>query len=214
MLLPIYSSLVLQPESQRRTSRLKRLFHVRIPFARFFNGRAWVGASSDAPVSFVSGLQTLSCACPPLFTDRGRFPAVHKGVSMSRHESVPPEHAGFSHNLLDFEKEIFCPSIRSAMEHVAIGITPLFDSMERAPKIILGLATICKLARNNQELASGGSSEEQPLALITMENLFNLAEITSAFFISEVESLAYGMRQHFSDSKQTATNGDAAPNAA
>src|SRR5260364_356532 len=86
---------------------------------------------------------------------------------------------------------------------MGIDITPLFDNLERATKIILGLATICKLARNNQELASGGSSEDQPLALITMENLFNLAEITSAFFISEVESLAYGMRQHFSDSKQT-----------
>src|SRR5260364_38824 len=156
------------------------------------------------------------CLAPaPLFLQiGGRFPAVHKGVSMSRHESVHPEHAGFSHNLLDFEKEIFCPSIRAAMEHGGIDITPLFDNLERATKIISGLATICKLARNNQELASGGSSEDQPLALITMENLFNLAEITSAFFISEVESLAYGMRQHFSDSKQTATNGDAAPNAA
>src|SRR5260364_182351 len=129
------------------------------------------------------------CLAPaPLFLQiGGRFPAVHKGVSMSRHESVHPEHAGFSHNLLDFEKEIFCPSIRAAMEHGGIDITPLFDNLERATKIIL-------------ELASGGSSEDQPLALITMENLFNLAEITSAFFISEVESLAYGMRQHFSDS--------------
>src|SRR5260363_319910 len=160
MLLPIYSSLVLQPESQRRTSRLKRLFHVRIPFARFFNGRAEVGASSDAPVSFVSGLQTLSCACPPLFTDRGQISSRTQRVSMSRHESVHPEHAGFSHNLLDFENEIFCPSIRAAMEHGGIDITPLFDNLERATKIILGLATICKLARNNQELASGGSSED------------------------------------------------------
>src|SRR5260364_3938 len=92
------------------------------------------------------------CLAPaPLFLQiGGRFPAVHKGVSMSRHESVHPEHAGFSHNLL------------------------VFDNLERATKIILGLATICKLARNNQELASGGSSEDQPLALITMENLFNL----------------------------------------
>src|SRR5260363_329351 len=113
------------------------------------------------------------CLAPaPLFLQIGcRFPAVHKGVSMSRHESVHPEHDGFSHNLLDFEIEIFCPSICAAIEH---------DT-----KIILVLATICKLARNNQELASGGSSEDQPLALITMENLFNLAEITSAFFISE-----------------------------
>lgn len=132
---------------------------------------------------------------------------------MSSHTSVHPEHASFSHNLLDFEREIFCPAIRAAMKHGGIDITPLFDNLEYAAKIILGLATICKLARNNQELASG-SSEDSPLALITMENLFNLAEITSAFFVSEVESLAYGIRQHFSDSRQAAANGGATPNAA
>src|SRR5260364_12946 len=84
MLLPIYSSLVLQPESQRRTSRLKRLFHVRIPFARFFCVRASVGASSDAPVSFVSGLQTVSCACPPLCRDRGQISSrTQRGIHVT-----------------------------------------------------------------------------------------------------------------------------------
>src|SRR5260363_99747 len=80
------------------------------------------------------------CLAPaPLFLQiGGRFPAVHKGVSMSRHESVHPEHAGFSHNLLDFEKEIFCPSIRAAMEHGEKNITPLFDNLERATKISWG----------------------------------------------------------------------------
>src|SRR5260363_321499 len=85
-----------------------------------------------------------SLAPAPLFLQlSASFSAVHEEVSMSRHESVHPEHAGFFHNLLDFEKEIFCPSIRSAMEHGGIDITPLFDNLERATKIILGLATIC-----------------------------------------------------------------------
>src|SRR5260364_353118 len=81
MLLPIYSSLVLQPESQRRTSRLNRLFIARIPSGRFLIGGAWVG---DAPVSFVSGLQTLSCACPPLFTDRGQISSrTQRGIHVT-----------------------------------------------------------------------------------------------------------------------------------
>src|SRR5260364_198602 len=36
---------------------------------------------------------------------------------------------------------------------------------------------ICKLARNNLECLIGGSSEYQPLALITRENVFYLVEI-------------------------------------
>ena len=52
------------PESHRRTAAMKRFFHVRMPL-RVSYGWATVGASSDAPGSYVSGLLTPLYARPP-----------------------------------------------------------------------------------------------------------------------------------------------------
>ncbi len=91
---------------------------------------------------------------------------------------------------LDFKRDVFGPEMRAAAQGVELDTTPIFDSLEDAFKIIAGLATVCRLARNNQELASHASEEGPPLSQTAMDDLFNLAEVTAARFISDVESLA------------------------
>src|SRR5690606_3372352 len=66
------------PESHWRTTAANaRFFYVRTPLHAFY-GRALVGASSDAPGSFVSGLLTPPCARPPRLA-AGRGSTAHKG---------------------------------------------------------------------------------------------------------------------------------------
>jgi hypothetical protein len=47
---------------------------------------------------------------------------------------------------------------------------------------------LCKLAINNQDLASSASEgESPPLSLTTMESLFNLEEVAARRFLSEMK---------------------------
>lgn len=96
----------------------------------------------------------------------------------NRHEIV-------THSL-EFERNIFDAQTHAAAQDA--GLTSIIDYLEDASKIIAGLGTLCKLARNNQDLASGVSKEEPPLSLATMEYLFSLGEVAARRFISEIES--------------------------
>jgi hypothetical protein len=91
---------------------------------------------------------------------------------------------------LDFKRPVIEPEMRAAAQSSAFDTTPIFDNLEDAFKIIAGLATVCRLARNNQALASNASEEGPPLSSTAMEDLFNLAEVTAERFISDIEALA------------------------
>src|SRR5690606_35547235 len=71
------------PESHRRTTAaLARFFYVRTPLQAFY-GRAVVGASSDAPGSFVSGSPTPPCARPPRLATGCGLTAHNGGHAMA-----------------------------------------------------------------------------------------------------------------------------------
>ncbi len=89
-------------------------------------------------------------------------------------------------NPLEFECSIFNVDICAAANKA--GLDFIIDDLEDAAKIIAGLGMLCKLARNNQDLASGASEEERrPLSLTTMEYLFNLGEVAARRFLSEIK---------------------------
>src|SRR5690348_15647086 len=90
-----------------------------------------------------------------------------------------------SSQALEFEQNIFDEKVHDAAEEA--GLSSLIDHLEDACKIIAGLGTLCKLARNNQDLANNASEENPPLSLTTMEYLFNLGEVAARRFISEIE---------------------------
>ncbi len=87
---------------------------------------------------------------------------------------------------LEFERTILDAKTHTAAQ--SAGLTSIIDYLEDASKIIAGLGALCKLARNNQDLASGVSEEEPQLSVATMEYLFSLGEVAARRFISEIES--------------------------
>jgi hypothetical protein len=89
-------------------------------------------------------------------------------------------------NPLEFECNIFNADICTTANRA--GLAFIIDDLEDATKIIAGLGVICKLARNNQELASGASEgEDPPLLLTTMESLFHLGEVVARRFLSAMQ---------------------------
>jgi hypothetical protein len=100
--------------------------------------------------------------------------------------STDRSHHAIESNPLEFEYSLFqadrCVAANKA------GLAFLLEDLEDATKIIAGLGVICKLARNNQELASGASEEESPpLSSTTMESLFHLGEVVARRFLSEMK---------------------------
>ncbi len=87
---------------------------------------------------------------------------------------------------LEFERNILDEKIHAAAKNA--GLTAIVEYLEDASKIIGGLGTLCKLARNHQDLTSGASEEDPLLSLSTMEYLLSLGEVAARRFISDVES--------------------------
>jgi hypothetical protein len=108
-------------------------------------------------------------------------PIMADSHASSNHKPHP-----IAHNPLEFERTILEAKTHTAAQ--AAGLTSLSDSLEDASKIIAGLGALCKLGRNNQDLASGASEEDLPLSLTMMECLFSLGEVAARRFISEIES--------------------------
>ncbi len=86
---------------------------------------------------------------------------------------------------LEFEHNIFDEQVHAAAQDA--GLSSIVNHLEDAYKIIGGLGTLCKLARNNQDLTNNSTEEDSSLSPTTMEYLFNLGEVAARRFISEIE---------------------------
>ncbi|BBO60463.1 hypothetical protein [Mycoavidus sp. B2-EB] len=84
------------------------------------------------------------------------------------------------------------------MQRAELNTISILNSLEQAIKLVSGLGTLCKLARNNLELMNM-PNENPALAPRTMESLFDLAEVSSALFITEVETLAAQLEEWATD---------------
>ncbi len=119
---------------------------------------------------------------------------------MAQPASAYSEHTAFVPHPLEFERNTFCSGTRTAMQCAEFNTIFILNSLEQATKSVSGLGTLCKLARNNLELMNM-PNESPALAPRTMESLFELAEVSSSLFITELETLADQLEQWATDER-------------